>query len=157
MVTDKSLESSTFKFKLGLDVHGVLDALPGFFGFLTKVIVESGNEVHILTGGSWDSKLEGQLTDLGIRWTHAFSIYDHLLSSGTPINGEVQFPDGTIQKKFEDGAWDKVKASYCKEHDITLHIDDTLAYNEHFTTPFARLWTHNGKIKSSKKDVRHLA
>ena len=38
MVTDKSLESSTFKFKLGLDVHGVLDALPGFFGFLTKAL-----------------------------------------------------------------------------------------------------------------------
>lgn len=43
-----------------------------------------------------------------------------------------------------------------KEHNISLHIDDALIYNDHFTTPFCRLWTHNNKPKSSKKDLRHL-
>ena len=142
--------------KISIDVHGVIDALPEFFSVLSNLFVNGGYEVHILTGGSWDEKLESDLKSLGVVWTHYFSVYDHLIEIGTPIIGEVQFPDGIIQKKFEDGAWDKVKAWYCAGHNITLHIDDTLAYNEHFITPFARLWTHNGKPKSSKKDIRHL-
>jgi hypothetical protein len=144
-------------FRLGLDIHGVVDALPDTFSFLSNAIVNLGGEVHILTGGSWDPKLESHLKSLGIVWTHSFSVYDHLIEVGTIVVGDVQFPDGTIQKKFEDGAWDKVKAEYCRKHDINLHLDDTLAYNEHFTTPFCRLWTHNGKPKASNKDVRHLA
>jgi hypothetical protein len=149
-------ENQSAKFKLGLDFHGVIDALPDSFSFLSNAVVNAGGEVHILTGGAWDKKLESQLKSYGIVWTHTFSVYDYLLEMETPIIGEVQFPDGTIQKKFEDGAWDKVKANYCRQHNINLHIDDTLIYNEHFTTPFCRLWTHNGKPKSPKKDIRHL-
>lgn len=124
---------------------------------MSNAVVNQGGEVHILTGGSWNEEMVQQLKQYGISWTHSFSIYDYLLEKGTTIIGEVQFPDGTIQKKFEDGAWDKVKAEYCRDNNITLHIDDTLIYNDHFTTPFCRLWTHNGRPKSSKKDVRHLA
>ena len=144
-------------FKLGLDLHGVISDLPETFSFLSQAIVNQGGEVHILTGGSWNDELVEQLKSHGVSWTHSFSIYDYLINSGTTIIGEVQFPDGTIQKKFEDGAWDKVKAEYCRDNGVDLHIDDTLIYNDHFTTPFCRLWTHNGKPKSSKKDVRHLA
>lgn len=144
------------KFKIGLDIHGVIDSLPDFFAFLTDSVAKNGGEVHILTGGSWTQELESQLSNYGIKWTHKFSVYDHLIEVGTKIVGEIQFPDGTIQKKFEDGAWDKVKAEYCKEHSISLHIDDTLIYNDFFSTPFCRLWTHNNKPKASHKNVRHL-
>ena len=149
-------ESQNMKFKLGLDLHGVIDALPDSFAFLSNAVISFNGEVHILTGGTWDKKLENQLKSFGINWTHSFSVYDELLRRETKIVGEIQFPDGTIQKKFEDGAWDKIKGEYCRENNISLHIDDTLIYNEHFTTPFARLWSHNGKPKSSKKDIRHL-
>ena len=152
----KLTESNSTKYKVGLDLHGVTDALPDFFAFLTDSIVKNGGEVHILTGGSWTQELESQLLDYGIKWTHKFSVYDHLIKVDTKIVGEIQFPDGTIQKKFEDGAWDKVKAEYCREHSISLHIDDTLIYNDFFSTPFFRLWTHNSKPKASHKDVRHL-
>ena len=135
-------ESQNMKFKLGLDLHGVIDALPDSFAFLSNAVISFNGEVHILTGGTWDKKLENQLKSFGINWTHSFSVYDELLR--------------TIQKKFEDGAWDKIKGEYCRENNISLHIDDTLIYNEHFTTPFARLWSHNGKPKSPKKDIRHL-
>lgn len=144
------------KIKISIDVHGVIDDIPEFFSVLSNLFVNGGYEVHILTGGSWNEKLESDLKSFGVSWTHCFSVYDHLIEIGTPIVGEVQFPDGTIQKKFEDGVWDKVKAEYCAKNEITLHIDDTLIYNDHFTTPFCRLWTHNGKPKSSKKDIRHL-
>jgi len=152
----KLTESNSTRYKIGLDVHGVIDDIPDFFAFLTDSIVKNGGEVHILTGGSWTQELESQLLRYGIKWTHKFSVYDHLIEVGTKIVGEIQFPDGTIQKKFEDGAWDKVKAEYCREHSINLHIDDTLIYNDFFTTPFCRLWTHNNKPKDSHKDVRHL-
>ena len=61
-----------------------------------------------------------------------------------------------VQKKFENGSWDHIKADYCRKHNISLHIDDTLIYNDFFTTPFARLWSHSNKPKPSHKDVRHL-
>jgi len=146
-------ESSTAKFKIGIDIHGVIDALPEFFGFLTESIVKNNGEVHVITGGAWDEKLEKQLS--GISYTHKFSVYDHLLKTAE-ILGEIEFPDGTIQKKFDDTLWDSTKAEYCKENQISLHIDDTLCYNDYFTTPFARFWSHNGKQKSSHKDIRHL-
>jgi hypothetical protein len=143
--------------KIGLDLHGVIDAVPEFFSELTKVIVDSGNEVHIITGGSWkEENLEEDLKKMGIRWTHYFSVYDHLLESGTKIIGDVTFPDGKIQKRFENGHWDQCKGDYCKEHNISLHLDDTLIYNEYFQTPFARMCTHNGNHKKGHKSHRHL-
>jgi hypothetical protein len=143
-------------YKIGLDLHGVIDSIPGFFQFLSTSVVNSGGEVHIITGGSWSKDLEDELNKYGVKWTHKFSVYDHLIQKNINVVGEYKFPDGTIQKRFEDGHWDMVKAEYCKENGIDLHIDDTLIYNEHFETPFCRLWTHNGKSKSSKKDTRHL-
>lgn len=138
------------------DIHGVVDALPETFSFLSNAIVKSGGEIHIITGATWTKELEIELEQAGIVWTHNFSVYDHLIETNVPTNGEIQFPDGTIQKKFEDGHWDKAKSEYCLKHNICLHIDDTLIYNEYFKTPFARLWTHNNKPKASHKELRHL-
>lgn len=146
-------ESPTTKFKIGIDIHGVIDALPIFFKFLADSIVKNNGEVHIITGGSWTEKLEKQLG--GINYTHKFSVYDHLLKTSETL-GEIEFPDGTIQNKFDDFLWDSAKAKYCEENNIDLHIDDTLSYNDYFTTPFARLWSNNGHKKASHKDIRHL-
>jgi hypothetical protein len=144
------------KFKISLDIHGVIDSIPETFSFISKAVINQGGEVHILTGGSWTEDLKKLLEELNIEWTHHFSVYDHLISINVRTVGEYKFPDGTIQKRFEDGHWDGVKAKYCYDNDINLHIDDTLIYNDHFKTPFCRLWSHNGKPKSPKKDVRHL-
>jgi hypothetical protein len=143
-------------FKLGLDVHGVVDAMPDFFSFLTDSFIKNGAEVHIITGGRWDVEFEKQLNDFGIKWTHKFSVYDYLKESDAEVIGKVQFPDGTIQKKFKNEDWDKVKGQYCRDNGIDLHIDDTLIYNSFFSTPFARLWSHTGQSKSPHKDVRHM-
>lgn len=142
--------------KFSIDIHGVIDAIPETFSFLSKAIVDAGGELHIVTGGSWTKEIESELKKHGVVWTHHFSVYDYLIENNAPTIGMYEFPDGTIQKKFVDGYWDKVKAEYCKKNNISLHIDDTLIYNDFFETPFCRLWTHNGKPKSSKKDLRHL-
>jgi hypothetical protein len=143
-------------YKVSLDVHGVIDATPEFFSFLSKAVLTAGGEVHILTGGSWTKELEDELRELGIVWTHNFSVYDHLIENNTPTCGSVTFPDGTTQLKFIDGPWDRSKAEYCEKHGIDLHLDDTLVYNDHFTTPFARVWTHNNKPKKPHKSNRQL-
>lgn len=138
----KLTESTSIKFKVGLDLHGVIDSLPEFFSFLSESIVKNGGEVHIITGGSWTTELQNQIKSYGVVWTHHFSVYDFLVESGTKSFGEHTFIDGSIQEKFPNEIWDKVKADYCKEKQINLHIDDTLSYNDYFTTPFARLWSN---------------
>ena len=154
--TDMVNESVTGKFKIGLDIHGVADAMPEFFSFLTNSFIAAGGEVHIITGGRWDEEFETMLNNYGIKWTHKFSVYDYLKETDIEVIGKVKFPDGTIQKKFKNDDWDAVKGWYCKQNDINLHIDDTLIYNNFFSTPFARLWTHSGQPKASHKDVRHM-
>jgi len=128
-------------FKLGLDFHGVIDDLTEEFKALSKILVESGNEVHIITGGPWEEV--GPLVDkMGIRYTHKFSIRDHHREIGTETNGvhpKYNFP------LIDNDIWDKTKGDYCKKHNISLMIDDTVEYGNDFTTPFARLWTKNKK------------
>jgi hypothetical protein len=144
------------KFKLGLDIQGVVDSMPDFFSFLTDSFIKNGGEVHIITGGRWDEEFETMLNNFNIKWTHKFSVYDYLKETDTEVIGKVQFPDGTVQKKFRNDDWDAVKGWYCKQNGINLHIDDTLIYNNFFSTPFARLWTHSGQPKAPHKDVRHM-
>jgi len=149
-------ESATSKMKLGIDVHGVIDAMPEFFSFLTDSFVKNGGEVHIITGGSWTDELESEIKSYGVKFTHVFSVYDFLVKSDSVVMGKIEFPDGTIQNKFRNEDWDVVKANYCKDNGITLHLDDTMAYNEFFSTPFSRLWSHSGQSKKPHKDVRHM-
>lgn len=129
-------------YKLGIDVHGVIDDLPEFFSFLTNAVISSGGEIHVITGGSWCDDLEDSIKSTGIKWTHCFSVYDHLISTERS-NGIYKFSDGTVQKKFNDEIWNKAKADYCRNNNISLHIDDTSVYGDYFTTPFARLFTKN--------------
>jgi hypothetical protein len=143
-------------FKLGIDIHGVISAIPDFFSFLSESIIKNNGEVHIITGGSWTPELDNLLKSFNIKYTHSFSVYDHLVKLKSNVVGEIQFPDGTTQKKFENEKWDKVKAEYCKLNNISLHIDDTLIYNDFFSTPFCRLWSHNQQPKSPHKDIRHF-
>lgn len=142
--------------KLSIDIHGVIDALPEFFAFLTDSFIKNGGEIHIVTGGQFNDEMFDYLKKMNIKYTHTFSVYDNLIKTNSPTYGDISFPDGTIQKKFDDEAWDNAKADYCRENNISLHLDDTLIYNNFFTTPFARLWSHNGKQKARHKSIRHI-
>ncbi len=137
--TDMEPHKDVDKFKIGIDVHGVIDAMPDFFSFLTQAIIEAGGEVHIITGGSGDTVLE-EIRPLNIKWTHLFSVYDYMVENFEPEDGVVIFPDGTRQKKFKGKDWDVVKGEYCKKNNIQLHIDDKKAYKEFFKTPYALLY-----------------
>ena len=140
--------------KLGLDIHGVIDSNPESFSFMSQSVIAGGGEVHIITGGSWTSELEEQLKGYGIKWTFHFSVYDYLVDSGIDSIGTIQFPDGTIQKKFDYHLWDTIKAGYCKSNNIDLHIDDTEVYSKYFTTPFLLYKSSEDCEKISHIDIR---
>ena len=140
--------------KLGLDIHGVIDSNPESFAFMSQSVITNNGEVHIITGGSWTSELEEQLKVYGIKWTSHFSVYDYLVDSGIDSIGTIQFPDGTIQKKFDYHLWDTIKAGYCRSNNIDLHIDDTEVYSKYFTTPFLLYKSSEDFEKISHIDIR---
>ena len=140
--------------KLGLDIHGVIDSNPESFAFMSQSVITNNGEVHIITGGSWTTDLEEQLKVYGIKWTSHFSVYDYLVDSGIDSIGTIQFPDGTIQKKFDYHLWDTIKAGYCKSNNIDLHIDDTEVYSNYFTTPFLLYKSSEDFEKISHIDIR---
>ena len=140
--------------KLGLDIHGVIDSNPESFAFMSQSVITNNGEVHIITGGSWTTELENQLKGYGIKWTSHFSVYDYLVDSGIDSIGTIQFPDGTIQKKFDYHLWDTIKAGYCKSNNIDLHIDDTEVYSKYFTTPFLLYKSSEDFEKISHIDIR---
>lgn len=132
----------SYKLKVGIDIHGVIDVRPDFFSTLSKLLVDNLHEVHVITGAKIDHDIK-YLKKHKIHFTHLFSITDHHSNKGTPIvwdkNGDPHFDAYT---------WDKTKAEYCKEQGIDLHFDDSDTYNYFFKTPYARFYskdTHRGK------------
>ena len=119
------------KLKIGLDVHGICDANPEFFSELSRLLVNNNHEVHILTGRRVrDGALE-EIKELGISYTHFFSIADFHEEIGTKV-----WEDDNGNPWLEGELWDKTKGEYCKRHRIDFHIDDTERYGEYFETPF---------------------
>lgn len=123
------------KLKIGIDIHGVLDAHPSFFQMLTKLLVDNGHEVHVLTGSAKEREAE-VLKSLGISFTHLFSITDHHVEQDTEVTWDEQG-----NPHLNPYLWDKTKAEYCKKHDIQLHFDDSDVYNYFFKTPYARFYS----------------
>lgn len=141
--------------KLGLDLHGVISDLPEVFKFMCESIIKNNGEVHIITGGSRMKALK-EMELLGIHasihYTHFFSLLDYHIENETTVTG---WNEKYKNPEFSDKDWDATKAEYCRNHGINLHIDDSMIYNEYFSTPFARLYTHTGTPKTNKPE-RHL-
>lgn len=76
--------------KISFDIHGVMDHLPDVFSFLSKIIVENGAELHVITG-SPISVAEKELEKLNITYTHLFSIPDYHISIGATYIPDIIF------------------------------------------------------------------
>lgn len=131
-------------FKLGLDLHGVINDMPNQMKMLTESVIKGGGEVHVITGSNTE-KSKSELTELGfeprVHYTTTTGVGDYLTLKG------VESIPGMLDKYgnplFSDENWDSAKGKYCEEHGISLHLDDTLLYGDYFKTPFARLYTKN--------------
>lgn len=76
-----SILAKTIRIRIGLDFHGVIDKNRELYSKLSNLLVDSGYEVHIITGSMWKKKIEKQLRDFNIKWTHHFSISDYLIEN----------------------------------------------------------------------------
>jgi hypothetical protein len=117
----------TEQLKLGLDIHGVCDAYPKLFTKLSNLFVNSGHEVHIITGQEFSEEFFKQIKDLGINFTHFFSVTDYHRSIGTPI-----WYSEKGRPWLDEKLWNKTKGEYCEREGINLHFDDTKDYGAHF-------------------------
>jgi len=120
------------KRKLGIDIHGVIDHDHSFFADLTSTLVEAGWEIHIMTGHLISDELKTQLSDLGIKYTHLFSIANFFIDKGA----DVRY-DEKGRPWMETELWETGKGEYAREQNLDLVLDDTQSYNKHFSTSFA--------------------
>ena len=120
--------------RLGIDIHGVADTFPDFFSKLSRELVENGHEVHIITGAEHTRSLEHYLKNqLGLAWTHLFSVTTYHKRKGT----QVTYIDGNPY--MDNKLWNRSKAEYCRRNGIQMHVDDSDIYGKYFTTPYARI------------------
>jgi hypothetical protein len=124
--------------KIGLDIHGVIDENPRFFSELTKSLIKSGHEVHIITGPSISIGIEEDLKKMDISYTNLFSIIDYHKAKGTPMS-----KDSMGRIFMDDYLWDRTKGDYCKKHEIDFHFDDSDAYLYFFKTMVGRVFSKN--------------
>lgn len=143
-------KSMSAKIKIGLDLHGVIDARPEFFRELTKLFVDNGHEVHIITGSKIEHEME-KIKSLNVSYTHLFSITDHHMDIGTNIVW-----DEKGNPHLDAYLWDKTKAEYCKEHGIDLHLDDSDTYGYFFKTPYTRFYSKDSE-RNKKAHLESLS
>jgi hypothetical protein len=128
------------KFRIGIDIHGVLDHHPEKFIKLAKCILVLQNfystdvQVHIISGPkketimkelSWLCRKHNQSRPF---WTEVHSIVDYIKENDIP---HYYTDDGHLWTK-DKSDWDRVKGKIAKDLDLDLHFDDSAEYEEHF-------------------------
>jgi hypothetical protein len=115
--------------KIGIDYHGVITANPRFFKEFNALAIAQGIEIYVLSGG-FEIDITDFLRQEQIPYTYIWSLADYF-----DKNKQLTYlPDGSF--KVDDRLWNKAKADFCKQNGINFHIDDSVLYGEHFTTPF---------------------
>lgn len=119
------------RYKIGLDLHGVITQNPLFFAEISKLFLRNSHELHIITGSDFQKETEAIIHSYGVRWTKVFSIIKYHKILNTPIRY-----DEKGNPWIEENIWNKAKAEYCKREKIDFHIDDSEKYGQHFNTPY---------------------
>ncbi len=114
--------------KIGLDIHGVIDANQEFFAFYSNNLIQEGSEVHILTGPRWTDELRNQIKGYGIKWTHEFSITDYNLK----VNPDKVTFDEKGNPHAPKELWNSAKGIYAHEVGLNMHWDDSPEYFDYF-------------------------
>lgn len=119
------------KLKIGIDLHGVSDAYPTFFSELTRLFIDAGHEITLMTGELVTPALYEQLEKCGISYTTLYSISQYHKDINTPMTFDEK---GTPW--IDQDLWVKAKGKYAEENGLDIVLDDTEEYGSHFSTPF---------------------
>ena len=118
--------------KLGLDLHGVVDAAPIFFSHLADVMRYRGHEIYIVTGREDCAKLREELEECSMSsklYNGILSITSYQKALGTPVH----YLDGRkSQPMMEPKVWNPTKAMLCATAGIDIMIDDSTLYEPYF-------------------------
>lgn len=126
-----AIQQADTKPKIGVDFHGVINTKPDFFREFCRAALKIGLEVYIISGGPRETIL-AYLNQYQIPYTKLWCIFDYYEQ-----RHQVEFyDDGSF--RIDDELWNKAKAEYCKEHNICIHIDDSVIYGREFATPYCR-------------------
>ena len=126
-----AIQQADTKPKIGVDFHGVINTKPDFFREFCRAALKFGMEVYIISGGPRETILS-YLNQYQIPCTKLWCIFDYYEQ-----RHQVEFyNDGSFHD--DDELWNKAKAEYCKEHNICIHIDDSVIYGREFATPYCR-------------------
>lgn len=120
--------------KFGLDIHGTIDKMPKFFATFSQRVIANGHEVHIITGSIKTPEIEKQLKDLGIAYTHFFSVASYLIETGHTVVWQ-----DNDNPWFDEVYWNDAKGKYCDEQNIDIHFDDSEEYKKYFTTLYVEI------------------
>ena len=134
-------------FKIGIDIHGVIDTFPEKFSRLASALYKDGAEVHIVTGSKQCPNVEALLEKANIPFTHYFSIVEHLESIGETIEWRDDLPYA------DEHQWNIAKRDYCKKHEIDFMIDDSPIYRETFhdiDSTYLHLINRDRKVYSTR-------
>ncbi len=129
-------------------VSAIWTNLP-FFKKLSKLLIDNGHEVHIITGARGETDLPN-IQFLDIKHSHFFSIddyhYDHKTPRLVDINGNAH------TSRWQ---WDQTTAAYCRRNRIALHFDSSKKYDRFFKTPYCRI-APEGREDADRSGVRSV-
>ena len=156
--------------KIGLDIHGTIDAHRKFFAEWTQLLkadnerielvrknrdpnlpvhmrypVPDLHEVHIMTGPKRRMVLESFELE-GIWFSHFFSIVDECEKNGVAV-----MHDEKGDPWMDQYEWNRAKGDYARKHNLDLVIDDSTVYPNFFTTPIATFQTRQEWKKKVQK------
>lgn len=120
--------------KIGIDFHGVINKLPLFFSEMSRLFVENGHEVHVITGKELSEEYLKEIKSYNIYYTHLFSVITHCKKVGYNITYDD--PDNPW---INTELWNRIKSSYCIMHNINIMIDDSIDYGKYFITPYMNI------------------
>lgn len=132
--------------KIGIDYHGVINANPEFFKKFTAAALKEKHDIVVLSGASLKD-VESYLKEHQISFSAVYSLLD-------------DFKKRRLVEFFEDGSffvnneiWNRAKAKYCFEHNVDVHIDDSMLYGAYFQTPFCLYAKNPTRCTFAKKNL----
>lgn len=139
--------------KIGLDIHGVIDAFPEKYLRLVQAFDPDDVEIHVITGVKQeldDTPVLQFNMDEGKQLTPHFwfSIHQECEDQGVEI-----IYDEKGRPHVDPRIWDRMKAEYCEKMGIDFMFDDSPVYGEYFNGDTVYLHQRN----VNRDDWRHRA